>query len=1218
MASYLNLIAQFGSVVSGQPLLLSNANTVTNYSFANGYFTVKSGNPVGTLTNPQLVLAGTTGNYAHSIRSRHNPSGAAGNAMDFFVWQQAVDAATALGSGTVLTIAQSAVGINNTAPAYALDVSGVSRCLVPASVGTISCSMNNSPFSGLTGLHLSDQNKGIAYSGANYSQFFSGSFPSDGIAVYGYADGALGTCQNGTKTVALSWNNSNQVGINKTNPAYTLDVSGSVRTSGQTWIQASAPVLFLGTALAMTQSGYINFNSTANSLGLGVYGGTNDRVTIAPTGLVGINQTSPAYQLDVAGTAHASGNVQLDSVLHMNNQINNCVVSFFNQAGSSIPAGSSTNYFGFGLNGGALRYQVPLASHAHVFYGSTTEAARITGAGQLGINQSNPQYALDVSGPARASYLLLGSATTQGLAQGLITAFNSTLSGNYVNLLLGKAASSNNTAFLNYVHNGTDGSSGNLLGIGIYGQSANGQITILGSGNVGINTSVPQFTLDVNGIIGNSGTNNTIIASPAGLSVVLQLGASGTNNVFFNQYGFYPNINNQYPLGLPAQRWSTLNAVSGNFTGGAVVQNGNQSSGSLTSSAAQLTLAYNQTGYAHAIKSRHDANGSVTNAIDFWLWNYGTDTQATGPSKPVMSVCGSGAVGINTFSPAYTLDVNGNERVTGSLTVGTSTNAAALVMVSNLTSGTGIRIEGGYYSGSVTALSIGGYGQLAVDASGVGGGRLIVKDSGYVGINQAGPVCTLDVTGTGRFVGNSSSLASNAPDSAFNNYYNLLLTNPAKSTASTTYSMAIGVDYTTGAGYINAAGASAVQPVCLSTRGGGVGIGNTAPAYALDVNGSTRAYNGIIGTGTVSSLGAGNGLMLTSTLTSNIGGPHVVVFTGNNQYPIYQQLNWSTDNIGHQYDCYFDASSNWRSSGSVTAFQIYKVSSRLQFNYAPPSTAGTAISWTTALVVGTNGAIGINTTSPAYQLDVNGTARVVGTLLTSTIAASSISVSPGNTAVNLSWDGTFSGLYLSDANKGVVYSGQNGSANYWNSSKPSDGVVVYGWQDGALGTRYPNTRAISLYWNSSQQVGINTTSPAYTLDVNGAARVSGNLYPKSLYNCSGTFSVGAGAQNVDVTWTNPGTFGFAKLVVYGSPGLQYLVLSAEVQCQGINANCQVFNTTSYSYSGNSGAIAATLQNYGGSTNTGYTVGGNVNLFRLAVTSNPAGAFTGTWYVIPYV
>ena len=57
--------------------------------------------------------------------------------------------------------------------------------------------------------------------------------------------------------------------------------------------------------------------------------------------------------------------------------------------------------------------------------------------------------------------------------------------------------------------------------------------------------------------------------------------------------------------------------------------------------------------------------------------------------------------------------------------------------------------------------------------------------------------------------------------------------------------MGLGIDQTSGAGYINAAGNGAIQPVCLQTRGGNVGVGTTAPGATLDVAGNIRTLNPI-------------------------------------------------------------------------------------------------------------------------------------------------------------------------------------------------------------------------------------------------------------------------------------------------------------------------------------------------------------------------------------
>jgi hypothetical protein len=112
------------------------------------------------------------------------------------------------------------------------------------------------------------------------------------------------------------------------------------------------------------------------------------------------------------------------------------------------------------------------------------------------------------------------------------------------------------------------------------------------------------------------------------------------------------------------------------------------------------------------------------------------------------------------------------------------------------------------------------YNTLALNPSG-----------GNVGIGTTAPDTTLHVF-------NSTADASAAPDGGANIGQILVRNNKA---GTTPYSMTMGVDQSTGVGYINAAGNGAYQSICLNTRGGSVGIGLTNPTYQLQLTNDSAA-----------------------------------------------------------------------------------------------------------------------------------------------------------------------------------------------------------------------------------------------------------------------------------------------------------------------------------------------------------------------------------------
>ena len=136
--SYFNRLVAYGQTDAGLPSTITPGTLTTTILPSN--LVIHTGNSVTGTTLNQLLLQGSTTNYAHAIKTRHNAAGTSDNAIDLFVWQYGTDAATAVGSRQALTISQTGVGINQPYPTSALQVGG-----------TITATGNISAGGGLTG-----------------------------------------------------------------------------------------------------------------------------------------------------------------------------------------------------------------------------------------------------------------------------------------------------------------------------------------------------------------------------------------------------------------------------------------------------------------------------------------------------------------------------------------------------------------------------------------------------------------------------------------------------------------------------------------------------------------------------------------------------------------------------------------------------------------------------------------------------------------------------------------------------------------------------------------------------------------------------------------------------------------------------------------------------------------------------------------------------------
>jgi len=616
-------------------------------------------------------------------------------------------------------------------------------------------------------------------------------------------------------------------------------------------------------------------------------------------------------------------------------------------------------------------------------------------------------------------------------------------------------------------------------------------------GNVGIGTSSPAATLDVDGTVigsGDVGFGVTSLETTSATRTALTLdnsffawGRDSYNEAGVAQ-GSYRNSagNDEYrTTGVAVSQLSmsagTINlqvAASGtngntvSWTDGLVVDNSGNVGISNTSPDYQLHVTEtNSGGSTNPVVLQNNATAVNTEAtLGFVNSTVATSGSGRGEIRVIrtsasgssdmrfltsnagttgerLRIDSSGNVGIGTSSPSYRLDtqVSATDWVTRILN--TNANGAGLLVRTDSTNNNNV---------------LGVYGNGAY--------RMMVKADGNVGIGTTSPSKNLHVY----------NATTNRPALIESGDANSLIEFEDNST---TYPPAIGA---TGDNLVVETGSSSSERMRI-TSSGNVGIGTTSPSAKLDVQGDV-VFND-------------PSASFTATFSSATGGAYLVLDAANGTHSI-------------QHD-----------GGHFSIYDSSASSERLRLD--------------------SSGRLGIGTTSPTQALHIVSPVASDTTFASGGVGTPTIVRLVGTDTYNSGTSGSgisFNGLYNSSgtptALAGIAGIKENTTDGDY------DGALIFMTRTNGQGAGAAENMRI----DSSGNVGIGTTSPSYKLDVNGS------LNATSLY-VNGT-AVGTG----DITGVTAGngltggaTSGNATLNVGAGTGISVAADTVGLATSGVSA-----------------------------------------------------------------
>jgi len=879
----------------------------------------------------------------------------------------------------------------------------------------------------------------------------------------------------GTFSELMRVSSNGNVGIGTSSPGYKLDVQGNagivtLNTNGS--LSAGGQFISgLGEFVSSSSGTSINFRAGATHLMILQYGGN-----------VGIGTTSP---INIGTTIQTSGAAFSTTATKNSNMYGLTLVSTTNEnTMSGVWFGSGGGVHWSGIAGSRTNYTVDWSTHLSFYthvantvnITDATEKMRITGDGNVGIGTTAPTYKLQVEGGGLyiSSDYDLVFQQPNGYSHGIV----------WKNTSYTKDSASIRP---------TNQTSWAIQGIGFF------------TGNASNSTTAPSLRMDIQPwgdviFYNNVGIGTTSTATR--LTLGSYLGArlpyiNGTGNSFNAE-------------GITVTSSNTSNASIG---GGLDLTNNVYSVGSFSpiiSFSSRTTSGSYNNNYAaiYGILAGDSGDGN---------WNTGhlafATTTAYGATEK-MRITSSGNVGINTSSPGYKLEVNGGavgNNIARFTTGGGGGGTRGMTIYSN---DSYVKLQVTDNAGSAST-----WAHLALNPDGgyVGVGtssptaNLHVNGDANIGVMNISGAVGGGPTLIGTFKPSNSSSVNTTYEFQMNPaggaYGNFTVKNVDPGINQTLFYL--GAQSLAGDSYINVP--STAQNISLRVSGtqrfylqgstGYIGIGTTAPSRTLHLVGTSR-HERVYGYGN-------NVLAIPNSITYGTVWVHLGTCGAFTTDKIYYRVNTNTSEeegeitvsntcslpfVQWQRNTYnrMVVQVKARMTGGCGNCEIW-----VQVLYGSDFLgANTTLQWqayngtdsgfSVVNAIGTPGTgtneknlsgvegyfyansgsifaadnVGIGTVSPAYKLDVNGTARFLSLGI---VQASNNSDVPNITFTN------------------------NGGAYTWGIV----GALLQGDGDGALyfKTKIGGSVTEKMRITSGGLVGIGTSSPSYTLDVSGAGNM---------------------------------------------------------------------------------------------------------------------------------